>query len=438
MGHNKWQDQRAHNLDRPLDFSALRRCFARSLAEEGIEPGQFQQVFSNIFYLTMSIINTVLFTTRRTLTLFSPLLLIPASISTASRAGFRGMDKNIEEPFWTCFLNKQTVSVDFFYCMYIVATVDRICSLFGPVNRIQHLQLLTAKETAGYLRIPLPTVYYLMQRGRLPAVQIGGRWRIKKTALDQGILRQARGELAASLPNGSSNGDLNHDLLTVRETAVYLRIPLPTVYYLMQRGRIPAIRIGGRWRIQRSLLDSDILKQNKQGPPAVLVIHQDPETQELFKIFLKKSGCGRVVVGTLRAAISSMAQQRFDFMFLDMALVGATLNQIHQRAKHLNPDLHTIVVISYPEGALMNKILEFSPITILKKPVKIEQLAQIIKVLGHPEVKVAPQQILPGRTQNNGGAGQALQVRRRQPKRRGRLTEKGKSSTGYPIKNPRT
>jgi excisionase family DNA binding protein len=36
-----------------------------------------------------------------------------------------------------------------------------------------------------------------------------------------------------------------HNLLTVKETADYLRIPVPTVYYLAQRGQIPAIQIGG-------------------------------------------------------------------------------------------------------------------------------------------------------------------------------------------------
>ena len=35
-----------------------------------------------------------------------------------------------------------------------------------------------------------------------------------------------------------------HYLLTVKETAEYLRIPIPTVYYLVQRGKIPAIQIG--------------------------------------------------------------------------------------------------------------------------------------------------------------------------------------------------
>jgi len=43
------------------------------------------------------------------------------------------------------------------------------------------------------------------------------------------------------------------ELMTVKETAEYLRIPLPTVYYLVQRGQLPAIQIGGRWRIKRSL-----------------------------------------------------------------------------------------------------------------------------------------------------------------------------------------
>ena len=53
--------------------------------------------------------------------------------------------------------------------------------------------LLTVKETAEYLRIPIPTVYYLVQRGKIPAIQIGGRWRIKKSPLPRrSAPRQAR------------------------------------------------------------------------------------------------------------------------------------------------------------------------------------------------------------------------------------------------------
>ena len=95
-----------------------------------------------------------------------------------------------------------------------------------------------------------------------------------------------------------------HNLLTVKETAEYLRIPLPTVYYLVQRGKIPAIQIGGRWRIKKSSLDRDILREDKQGQPTVLVVDDDLGIQELFKTFLKKIGFSRVVVGTRRRSVA--------------------------------------------------------------------------------------------------------------------------------------
>jgi methylglyoxal synthase len=52
----------------------------------------------------------------------------------------------------------------------------------------------------------------------------------------------------------------NHNLLTVKETADYLRLPLSSLYYLVQRGQIPAIQIGGRWRIKKSSLDGHVLR----------------------------------------------------------------------------------------------------------------------------------------------------------------------------------
>ncbi len=33
------------------------------------------------------------------------------------------------------------------------------------------------------------------------------------------------------------------ELMTVKEVVEYLRLPLATVYYLLQRGRLPGIRI---------------------------------------------------------------------------------------------------------------------------------------------------------------------------------------------------
>src|SRR6201982_689441 len=119
-----------------------------------------------------------------------------------------------------------------------------------------------------------------------------------------------------------------HNLLTVKETAKYLRIPLPTVYYLVQRGQLPAIQIGGRWRIKKSSLDKDILKEDKAGQPTVLVVDDDESLQNLFKIFLKKIGFSRIVVGTVKDAIAALEKQKFDLIFLDLTLADGRADEV--------------------------------------------------------------------------------------------------------------
>jgi excisionase family DNA binding protein len=174
-----------------------------------------------------------------------------------------------------------------------------------------------------------------------------------------------------------------HNLLTVKETAKYLRIPLPTVYYLVQRGQLPAIQIGGRWRIKKDSLDKDVLKEDRAGQPTVLVVDDDVSLQNLFKVFLKKIGFSRVVVGTVKEAIGALEKQRFDLLFLDLKLPDGPADDVYETAKEIDPALPVVVITGYPDSEMLNRILARGPVTVLKKPLKTEQLKQTVRVLGH-------------------------------------------------------
>lgn len=181
-----------------------------------------------------------------------------------------------------------------------------------------------------------------------------------------------------------------HNLLTVKETAKYLRIPLPTVYYLVQRGQLPAIQIGGRWRIKKNVLNKDILKVEKSGQPTVLVVDDDPSLQNLFKLFLKKIGFSRVVVGSVKEALSAIEKQRFDLAFLDLKLPDGPADDIYDTLKEEQPDCPIIIITGYPDSEMLDRILAKGPVTVLKKPLKSEQLEYTVKILGHREaVKMA-------------------------------------------------
>lgn len=178
--------------------------------------------------------------------------------------------------------------------------------------------------------------------------------------------------------------DISPELMTVKETAEYLRIPLPTVYYLVQRGQLPAVQIGGRWRIKRSLLDRDVLrKEDEAGQPTVLVVDDDPALQALFKQFLKKAGFGRLVVGSGLEAINLAKKQKFDFVFLDLKLPDISGDEVYMQLKEIHPDLPIVVITGYPDSEILSKILSTGPVTVIKKPIEFDQLNQAVKQLGH-------------------------------------------------------
>ena len=44
---------------------------------------------------------------------------------------------------------------------------------------------MSIKEVANYLKIKEQTVYRLVQQGKIPALKIGGQWKIKKEHIDR-------------------------------------------------------------------------------------------------------------------------------------------------------------------------------------------------------------------------------------------------------------
>ena len=46
-------------------------------------------------------------------------------------------------------------------------------------------EILTADETADYLKVNVKTVYRLVKKGEIPGRKVGGKWRFRKDVLDE-------------------------------------------------------------------------------------------------------------------------------------------------------------------------------------------------------------------------------------------------------------
>src|SRR5207253_9605385 len=121
-------------------------------------------------------------------------------------------------------------------------------------------------------------------------------------------------------------------------------------------------------RITTTALDKDILREEKSGQPTVLVIDDDESLQNLFKLFLKKIGFSRVVVGTVKEAIGALEKQKFDLVFLDLKLPDGPADDVYDLVKREQPHRPIIIITGYPDSEMLDRILANVPITVFKKP----------------------------------------------------------------------
>ena len=52
-----------------------------------------------------------------------------------------------------------------------------------------------------------------------------------------------------------TNPPQDHEILTLEEVALYLRLKPQTIYRWAQEKRIPAVKLGKEWRFRKSILD---------------------------------------------------------------------------------------------------------------------------------------------------------------------------------------
>ena len=72
-------------------------------------------------------------------------------------------------------------------------------------------EILNIKEVSDYLKIPVSTIYKLIQEGKLPAIKLGKHWRLMKKDIDRLFVhlpqtdsKRGMSEKSKS-PNGSSS-----------------------------------------------------------------------------------------------------------------------------------------------------------------------------------------------------------------------------------------
>lgn len=171
------------------------------------------------------------------------------------------------------------------------------------------------------------------------------------------------------------------EVFDVRAAARYLRVHEETIRRLARQGRIPAFRVGKKWRINRGALDRWAEAQRPARPAArVLVVDDDAAVRETIGRTLAGEGMEVIPAGNGVEALGELARRRPDVVLLDLKLPGADGATVLREIRRSYGPLPVIIITGYPDGELMREAMRFTPLLLLAKPVGPEQVLQAVRL----------------------------------------------------------
>ena len=156
--------------------------------------------------------------------------------------------------------------------------------------------------------------------------------------------------------------------MTVQELADYLHVNIKTVYRLLERGKIPATRVGHLWRFDKSSIDVWLKTYSTSAVANILVIDDDESVCTLFKEALAENNYQVTAVQNPFQGLELVKTNEYDMVFLDLFLPEIDGANLFRSIKTVKPDLPVTIITGYPDSDLMMNALTCGPFGVMKKP----------------------------------------------------------------------
>lgn len=187
------------------------------------------------------------------------------------------------------------------------------------------------------------------------------------------------------------------DFLGPRQAAEFLGLNEQTVRRLAREGALPASRVGGVWRFRKTLLTEWQDKRGGAVPSVgrrILVVDDEKPVLAIMESMLNAAGFDVALAVSGEDALAMMHATKPDLVFLDLVMPKMNGAQVLAKIRADWGMIPVVVLTGYPENDILVKVLEYSPVMLLKKPVLRDQLLEAARLCLKSET-AAPDQNLP-------------------------------------------
>ena len=181
--------------------------------------------------------------------------------------------------------------------------------------------------------------------------------------------------------------------LTTEEVLDYLQVNLRTVYRLIKRGRIPAIRVGRQWRFRKRDIDAWLAGNKGQAPsrssglerPRVLVVDDEEAIRDLIAKTLTMADYEVNTASDGQAALDALKDADFDLLITDLRMPGMDGLTVIRQARRLSPSLPIIIITGYSTEASAIEAINLGVCGYLTKPFRLPRILSVAaRALGEP------------------------------------------------------
>src|SRR3990172_1646826 len=171
------------------------------------------------------------------------------------------------------------------------------------------------------------------------------------------------------------------EILTIRDVAAYLKLPVSTVYRLAERRELPGHKVGRQWRFHKSILD-EWFRQHAATVRVNILVVDDEEVTRQFIVGALQAGQRQILTAASGEEALELAKHNdLDLVLLDLIMPGISGVETFRQLHAVRPELPVVIVTGYPDSDLMSRALEIGTFTKINKPIDINQLQRGVDVI---------------------------------------------------------
>ena len=116
--------------------------------------------------------------------------------------------------------------------------------------------------------------------------------------------------------------------------------------------------------------------------PSVLLVDDDPQIVDLLTAILEGEDIEVTSASTAAEGIAKLESSSFQVIFLDLIMPGGTGVELLKAVEKQEKKTPVVLVTGAGDTDLINEAMDHGPVTLIRKPLRVKQVRQVLEVLG--------------------------------------------------------